>query len=111
MKNLFVALTAVLLVTLYSGCEKCFTCHNECKVCTEHHVMGPSDTTLTIIVCSNTFGQEYFTEYIDSLTSPSLGWVCSDTGSNYNEHFCTGTMKKTFELVSKKEEGLICVEE
>ncbi len=105
-----IVLCSSMLLSMNS-CEKCFTCHNQCKVCYERHTLGNSDTTLTIIVSSNTFGKEYFVEYIDSLTSPSLGWVCNDTASNYTENFCTGTMKKTYELVAKSDAGLICNEE
>ena len=111
MKNIFIIVLCNVVLFAASSCEKCFNCHNQCKVCYEHHSLGNTDTTLTITVCSNTFGREYFVEYLDSLTSPSLGWVCNDTASNYTENFCTGTMKKTYELVVKSDEGLICNEE
>ena len=64
---------------------------------------------MTIVVSSSALSQKYYEEYLDSLNS--LGWVCRDTASNYSEHFCTATMQKTFQLVNKKEEGLVCTEE
>jgi hypothetical protein len=54
---------------------------------------------------------QYFNEYIDSLTSPSLGWVCGDTASNYQERFCTSPSQKQVDLINKKDAGLICAGE
>lgn len=107
MKNIFLAALLFSLLACFNSCEKCYRCHNVCKVCYEQH----QDTTLTIAVCSNTFGEEYFNEYLDSLTSPSLGWTCSDTASNYNERFCGNASGNNSQLVNKKANGLICAPE
>jgi hypothetical protein len=104
MKNGFFTLFIFNLLLVFNSCEKCYRCHNVCKVCREQH----QDTTLTITVCSNTFGADYYNEYIDSLTSPSLGWVCADTASNYNERFCGTKSGNNSQLLNKKSNGLIC---
>lgn len=107
MKNKLAFVFVACMLLLFSACEKCYRCHNVCKVCTEQH----QDTTLTITVCSNTFGEEYYNEYLDSLTSPALGWACSDTASNYNERFCGNASGNNSQLINKKANGLICAPE
>lgn len=96
-----------MLFLVLNSCEKCYRCHNECKVCYEQH----QDTTLTIAVCSDVFGEEYFNEYVDSLISPSLGWVCFDTMSTRNERFCGTKSGNNTLLLNKKSQGFICAPE
>ncbi len=110
MKNIFLFLFSALIITI-SSCEKCYKCHNLCRVCYEHHQLNTNDTVLTIIVRSDVLGQKYFLEYTDSLTAPSLGWVCHDTSSNYQERFCEGQSKSAIDLINKKDAGLVCAPE
>jgi hypothetical protein len=107
MKNLLLTAFTALVLWCFSSCEKCYRCHNVCKVCYEQH----QDTTLTISVCSDVFGEEYYNEYLDSLTSPSLGWTCSDTASSKNERFCGTASINNSKLLNKKAQGLICTPE
>src|SRR4051812_6275971 len=108
MKNILLFLFSLSILTI-SSCSKCYKCHNLCKVCYEHHLSSAGDTTLTILVRSDLLGEKYYNEYIDSLTSPSLGWTCHDTASNYQEKFCGG--HNSAALLNKKEGGLICAGE
>lgn len=108
MKLIGVVLTGILFLIGLSGCEKCFTCRNFCQVCRETHSLGVTDTTLTIIVRSNTLSEKYYLEYLDSLTSPSLGWTCKDTASDYTERFCQSSVANQYEIVSRKESGMYC---
>lgn len=102
----------VLLITIFctcllfiNSCEKCYTCHNVCQTCTEQH----QDTSLTIKVCSDVFGEKYYYEYIDSLQSPALGWVCTEASATVNEEFCGSKTGNQVELINRKDGGLICV--
>lgn len=108
MKNFLPVIFIALILATASSCQKCYKCHNICKVCYEHHQLNTADTTLTIVVSSNLLSEKYFVEYIDSLTSPSLGWVCHDTASTYNERFCESQSKSAIELINKKDAGLVC---
>jgi hypothetical protein len=107
MKNAFALLFVATAVMYISSCAKCYKCHNECKVCYKQR----PDTVLTISVCSDKLTAKYYTEYIDSLTSPSLGWVCNDTGSTYAEKFCQSQTQNLVNLINKKDAGLICAPE
>ena len=109
-KNILLTCTTLLLLTIAS-CEKCYKCHNVCKVCYEKHQIDTQDTTLTITVCSNNLSEKYYNEYVDSLTSPSLGWVCHDTASTYNERFCGTKSGNNVALLNKKDAGMICASE
>lgn len=68
-----------------------------------------TDTTLTIIVQSDVFTEQYFTEYLDSLNS--LGWTCSDTSSTKSQEFCGTKSQNDQKLITKKEAGWICAPE
>ncbi|MFN8298869.1 MAG: hypothetical protein U0T75_07170 [Chitinophagales bacterium] len=105
MKNVLPAFIVISFALLFSGCEKCYTCHNYCKVCREVH----TDTTLTIIVQSDVFTEQYFTEYLDSLNS--LGWTCGDTSSTKSQEFCGTKSQNDQKLINKKEAGWICAPE
>ena len=104
MKNNFLLVLGASLITVFSSCEKCYKCHNLCKTCQSHYV----DTTLTITVCSDKLSEKYYVEYIDSLTSPSLGWTCTDAASNYQERFCESQSRSAVDLINKKDGGLVC---
>lgn len=110
MKNVLPTLLVLLLITI-SACSKCYKCHNLCKACSETHLANGGDTVLTIIVRSDVLGEKYYLEYIDSLTSPSLGWNCRDTTSSYNEEFCEGQSQSAVKLINKKDAGLVCAGE
>jgi hypothetical protein len=107
MKNAFLAGVIVIALLSISSCSKCYTCHNLCKSCEYAY----QDTTLTISVCSDKLSEKYYIEYIDSLTSPSLGWTCNDAASNYNERFCESGSKSAISLINKKDGGLVCASE
>ena len=107
MKNVFLFSFIATLLT-FASCSKCYKCHNLCKACYEHHQQNTGDTVLTIIVRSEVLGEKYFIEYTDSLTAPSLGWVCHDTASNYQERFCEGESQSAINLINKKNAGLVC---
>lgn len=81
---------------LLDSCKKCYTCQNECKICTDNHY--------TIRVCSDVFTMPYYKEYIDSLTDPSLGWVCRDTSATTSHRFC-GRSNSLFDETNK---GYVC---
>ena len=106
-KNIALISFLASLLTLHS-CSKCYKCHNLCRACYETHSTATGDTTLTIIVRSDVLGKDYFIEYTDSLTSPSLGWVCHDTTSNYQERFCEGQSQSAINLINKANAGLVC---
>lgn len=102
-----IPLVATLLLLAGSCKEKCFRCYNYCKVCYETH----NDTTLQQVVCSDILSEEYFQEYIDSLTAPGLGWVCSDTSATRSERFCGTQTQNNGELINRKEQGWVCAPE
>lgn len=106
MKNVILTLFVVLLAI--GGCkEKCYNCHNLCKVCYEQHV----DTVLKQVVCSDILSEQYFQEYIDSLTAPGLGWVCKDTAFTRSQKFCGTTSQNNGNLLNKKTQGWVCAPE
>lgn len=107
MKNALLGVMATFGFLFFNSCEKCYRCHNICQVCQEQH----EDTTLTITVCSDVFGEAYYQEYIDSLTSPALGWTCTDAGSNRTTRFCGTKSGNNTQLLNKKSQGLICAPE
>ncbi|HWB63403.1 MAG TPA: hypothetical protein VG603_07835 [Chitinophagales bacterium] len=103
-KKVFAVIAAGFLVAGLFSCHKCYQCHNQCQVCSKER----PDTTLTIMVCSDKLSQQYYNEYLDSLTSPSLGWTCHDTVSNYHEEFCPTRSAVDADILNKTEGGLIC---
>lgn len=107
MKKVFLLALTAAGALLISSCEKCYRCHNVCAVCTEQHY----DTTLTITVCSDIFGEEHYREYLDSLTSPALGWVCTEGSANRTKRFCGTKSGNNAELIHQKEQGWICAPE
>jgi hypothetical protein len=104
MKNVSTAGVIAAILFSFSACSKCYKCHNLCQTCEYRY----SDTTLNITVCSDKLSEKYYIEYIDSLTSPSLGWTCVDAASNYSERFCESESKSAIELINKKESGMVC---
>ncbi len=110
MKKIFAAIFSLVLLLAFSGCEKCYKCHNLCKTCTYTYT-NYTDTTLTIKVCSEKLSAQYYNEYIDSLQSPSLGWVCTDAASNNSLHFCGSKTANIVNLMSKKDAGWVCAGE
>lgn len=102
MRKIFLLLLPVSLITAFSSCEKCYQCHNYCKVCHEVH----TDTTLTIVVKSDVLTETYFNEYIDSLNS--LGWTCADTSSTKTESFCGSNAQNSGQLLTREDNGWIC---
>jgi hypothetical protein len=107
MKNAFVIFFIAALLVFISSCEKCYECHNLCKTCQYQY----PDTTLAISVCSDKLSEKYFIEYVDSLTSPSLGWTCTDASSTYKESFCESGSQGAIKLINKKDAGLVCASE
>lgn len=107
MKNVFIGSVIACILFFFNSCEKCYQCHNLCKSCQYSY----TDTTLTITVCSDKLSEKYYIEYIDSLTSPSLGWTCTDAASNFSERFCESESKSAIELIYKKEAGMVCASE
>jgi hypothetical protein len=104
MKNAFILLLVALFTIFLASCQKCYRCHNQCQVCRKARF----DTTLTIVVSSQLLTEQYYLEYIDSLTSPSLGWVCKDTTSNYSEQYCQPNFANNGGLFNEQAKGLIC---
>jgi len=103
MKNAFILLVVAVATIFIASCKKCHQCQNQATVCR----LAKYDTTLTILIYSQNLSEQYYLEYIDSLTSPSLGWICKDTTSNYSEQVCeSGTSDAA--LVNEKAKGLIC---
>lgn len=104
MKNALVLLIVACSVIYFSACKKCYRCLNHCQVCSKQRY----DTTLTITFCSDKLSNDYYVQYIDSLTSPSLGWTCHDTANTYNERFCESSTKGSQDVFNKKNAGLYC---
>ncbi len=110
MKKIVVACFVLCALICFSSCEKCYRCHNLCKTCTYTYT-NYTDTTLTITVCSDKLSMKYYDEYVDSITAPSLGWVCTDAASNHNEQFCGTASANNVQLINKKDAGLVCAAE
>ena len=106
MKNAIILSVVALFIIFLASCQKCYQCHNQAKVCRKARY----DTTLTILVYSQVLTEQYYVEYIDSLTSPSLGWVCNDTTSNYTEQYCQPNFTNNGGLFNEQTKGLICVQ-
>ena len=106
MKNAFTVLLVALLVIFFNSCQKCYQCRNQCEVCRKARY----DTTLTIVVSSQLLTEQYYAEYIDSLTSPALGWTCKDTTSNYQEQYCKSGFASDGGLFNEQAKGLICTQ-
>jgi hypothetical protein len=104
MKNVLITGFIFAGSIFFNSCEKCYHCHNLCETCKQKYY----DTTLTITVCSDVFGEQYYREYIDSLTSTSLGWACGDSSSNRQTDFCGTKSNNSFELINKKDQGWVC---
>lgn len=105
MKDVLFKAICLALLLGFSSCEKCYKCANWCKVCYDN---THNDTVLTIRVCSDILGEQYFDEYIDSITAPGLGWVCYDTTGTKNEKFCGTKSNNTIELLNRKGAGWRC---
>ena len=105
MKNVFILIVVAFTTVFIVSCKKCYQCHNQCQVCRK----ARHDTTLTIVVSSQNLTQQYYQAYIDSLTAPSLGWVCNDTTSNYSEQYCASAASSSG-LFVEEAKGLICVQ-
>ena len=103
MKNAFILILVATAAIFFGSCKKCHTCQNQCEVCRKARY----DTTLTILIQSQNLTEQYYREYIDSLTSPALGWVCKDTSSNYYEQVCESGLSDAA-LVNEKNKGFIC---
>jgi hypothetical protein len=54
---------------------------------------------------------KYYNEYIDSLSSPSLGWTCTDAASNAQNNFCGSKTENIINLINRKNAGWICAGE
>lgn len=108
MKNTLLLLFLSVVGLSISSCEKCYKCNNWCRVCYDN---THNDTVLTIQVCSDVFGEDFFNEYVDSLTSPSLGWICKDTATTKVEKFCGSKTNNTIQLLNRKDAGWRCVPE
>lgn len=104
MRNAFTILLVAVICIFFASCHKCYECANQRQVCQKVRY----DTTLTIIVSSQLLSQQYYTEYIDSLTSPSLGWVCKDTTSDYTEEYCHSGTGSDKGLFNERDKGLVC---
>ena len=106
MKNVFIFGVIIVLVS-FNACQNCYKFHNLCKTCQYAYL----DTMLTILICSDNLSEKYYEEYIDSLTSPSLGWTCTDAASTYSERFCGSESNNAINLINKKDGGLVCTPE
>ena len=106
MKNAFILLLVAVLNIFFASCQKCYQCHNQCEVCRKARY----DTTLTVLVYSQTLTEQYYLQYIDSLTSPALGWVCKDTTSNYTEQYCESGFANNGGVFNEQAKGLICTQ-
>lgn len=105
MKNVFAIAVVAVTGLFIASCQKCHTCYNQREVCRKARY----DTTLTILVSSQVLTKQYYLEYIDSLTSPSLGWVCYDTTSDYSEQYCESGFSNTG-LYNEQAKGLVCTQ-
>jgi len=97
-RNLLVVFTFLLMAS--SSCKKCYTCENSCKKC--------HDNNFKILVCSDVLGKKYYNLYIDSLTSPLLGWTCTDTAPTKSEELCADKSKTNNKVFAKEEAGYSC---
>ena len=103
MRNAFILLVVAVAGLFFASCTKCYECVNQREVCRKVRY----DTTLTILVSSQNLSEQYYTEYTDSLTAPSLGWVCKDTTSDYSEEYCKSGPNDNG-LNNEKAKGLLC---
>jgi hypothetical protein len=104
MKNVLITAFIFTGLIFFNSCEKCYKCHNVCQRCQQQY----PDTTLSITVCSDVFGEQYYNEYLDSLKSQSLQWTCTDAGSTRIDDFCGSKTNNSIKLINRKEEGWIC---
>ncbi|MFN8276140.1 MAG: hypothetical protein U0T84_01530 [Chitinophagales bacterium] len=88
-----------VIAILFSSCKKCKYCENSCKVCTDAHYR--------ITVCSDRLSADYYKLYIDSLTSPGLGWSCQDTTPDRGEQVCA-TRNFDSQITWKEASGYTC---
>jgi hypothetical protein len=95
-KHFFLVMSILLTI---SGCKKCVTCGNECKQCT--------DNRFTIKVCSDKLTFKYYNEYVDSLTDPALGWVCTAIESDSTYELCS-TSKHKKAIEENEGRGFVC---
>ena len=106
MRNVFVILVVAVAGLFLASCHKCYQCHNQREVCSKQRY----DTTLTILVSSQKLSAQYYHQYIDSLTSPSLGWVCHDTTSDYSVQYCPPSGSSGSDLLNEEAAGFICTQ-
>jgi hypothetical protein len=97
MKKKLPFLVLLFIVLTTAGCRKCYYCHNSCKVC--------QDTHFYILIQSDQLSTQYYNLYIDSLTSPGLGWTCRDTVFTRDMQVCAGTDHKLNSEVSLDEQA------
>lgn len=103
MKNALLIAVLCTFILFINSCEKCYTCHNLCQTCTEQH----TDTSLTVKVCSDVFGEKYYYEYLDSLQN-TLGYTCVEAGATYHDEFCGTKTGNQLELLNRKDGGYVC---
>ena len=104
MRNAFILLVVAISGLFFASCHKCYECVNQREFCSKARY----DTTLTILIRSQDLSEQYYTEYIDSLTSPAIGWVCHDTTSDYSEEYCQASTASSTGLLNEKAKGLMC---
>ncbi len=103
MKNALILIVVAMASIYFASCKKCYQCRNQAEVCRKARY----DTTLTIVVYSQILSEQYYVEYIDSLTRTGLGWSCHDTTSTVFEQVCESGLSDAA-LINEKNKGYIC---
>jgi hypothetical protein len=102
MKNVFIVAVVAFFIVSFLGCTRCYTCTNACTVCRQQH----PDTTFAIVFCSTTLSEQYYVQYLDSLSN--WGWTCADTTSTINEKFCDQRAQSNGDITNKSAQGYRC---
>ena len=72
--------------TLYwTGCKKCYQCHDTCKKCV---LMDSIFIVSTQVICTDSFSS--ISAFNAAVSADSaMGYVCTATTSAYNKSFCS----------------------
>jgi hypothetical protein len=84
MKKLLFALSLFALVVYWSGCKKCYNCHNSCLQCD----LSRGGHTFTQVICNDSFAT--VTQFSTAVSADTTaGWVCTSIASTYSYDFCS----------------------
>ena len=83
MKKTLFFLSLFLFIIYWTGCKKCYTCHNVCTTCTFTY----GGHALTHVLCNDSFSTT--AEYNAAIANDSSGgFVCVSSTPSYSHDFC-----------------------